>query len=89
MAETRSTKWRSTKPIPACFNATINNNASLKNEKSRTNAKPDATLEQQAQTGTALGKLGHMVTLHMLCNFLHSAEMRRSHTHEMIQSQIL
>lgn len=30
MAETRSTKWRSTKPIPACFNATINNNASLK-----------------------------------------------------------
>jgi hypothetical protein len=65
---TRSTKWRSTKPIPACLNATINNNASLKNEKSGTNAKPDATLEQQKQTRTALGKLGHMVTLHTLFN---------------------
>jgi len=30
MAETRCTKWRSTKSIPACFNATINNTASLK-----------------------------------------------------------
>jgi len=63
MAETRSTKWRSTKPIPACFSATINKNASLKNEKLGTNAKPDVTLEQQAQTGTAPGKLEHMVTL--------------------------
>jgi hypothetical protein len=68
---------------------TINKNASLKNEKSGTNAKPDAKMGQQAQTGTAPGRLGHMVTLHMVYNFLHSAEVRRSHTHEMIQSQIL
>jgi len=44
MAETGSTKWKSIKPIPACFNGTINKNASLKNENSGTNSKPDATL---------------------------------------------
>lgn len=70
------------------FNAKFNNNALLKNEKSGTNANPDVMLEQQTQTGTAPGKLEHMVTLHTLCNFLHSTEME-SHTHEMIQSQIL
>jgi hypothetical protein len=37
------------------FNATIINNALLKNEKSGTNATPDVMLEQQKQTGTAPG----------------------------------